>query len=117
MVYIGEENTRVVGMFKGGCRMSEIAVSMDIPKQSISDILKKYRIENTVETSRHSGRPKKLSEWDIRAIVQVAKQHMKATLVDITNSLPVQVSQTVVRQALKDSGLQNRIARKKPFLS
>lgn len=117
MVYTGEEKAQVVGMFKGGCRVSEIAVSLGIPKQSISDILKKYRIENTVETSQRSGRPKKLSERDTRAIVRVAKQNRRATLADITNSLPIQVSHTVVRQALKDSGLQSRIARKKPFLS
>jgi hypothetical protein len=50
-VYIGEEKARVAGMFKGGRKVSEIAVSMGILKQSISDIFKKYRIENTVETS------------------------------------------------------------------
>ena len=69
MVYTGEEKVQVVGMFNGGCGVSEIAVSLGIPNQSISNTLKKYRIENIVETSQRSGRPKKLSERDTRAIV------------------------------------------------
>jgi transposase-like protein len=65
MTYTGEEKAQVVEMFKGGRRVSEIAVSMGIPKHSISDILKKYCIENTVETA---------TQWKAKEVVRAGYQ-------------------------------------------
>lgn len=116
MSYTIEQKALVDGMYKVGKKMTEIVVAMGMPKQTVSSILMKYHAQNTIETSARSRRPKKLSEQDTRAIVRYAKKNRRATLGDITNQSVVKVSESFIRQMLRYVGLQNRVARKKPFL-
>ncbi|KAF9106810.1 hypothetical protein BGX29_008372 [Mortierella sp. GBA35] len=82
-----EEKGIIVGMHQGG--------------MTVQNVIKVYRERGTVARPKHAGRPPKLSERDIRHAVREKSRGDNMTLGEITNTLPVKMSQATVRKALR----------------
>ena len=80
-------------------------------------IILRYKISSSTENRQRSGRPKKMNERDLRHLANDVKKNRRATLQNITNDTPSDVSQCTIRKSLHELGLSNRVAAKKPFIS
>jgi transposase len=117
MPYTTEQKATLVGMSRAGCRPPQIANEMKLPLNSIYTLLRRHKLLGTVETPHRPGRPRVMSDRDVRSVTRFAKGNRRATLAEITNSIPTTVSSRTVRKALSEQGLHSRIAVQKPFLS
>jgi transposase len=111
-----EEKALIVDMHLGGKTQAQVAKEYGISRNSVTTLVKAYRTRGTVARPKNAGRPPKLSERDVRNLVRESKHNRRATLQDITNTLPDKVCQATVRKALRPAGIFSRIARKKPNL-
>lgn len=64
---------QVVGMRKAGKKFPEIATQLNIKKDTARKIWNRYLERNDCENASRSGRPKALSEGDIRLL----KRHLQ----------------------------------------
>jgi transposase len=94
----------------------EIATKVERSIAAIYKVINPKKTDQPAESPKPMGRPPKLSERDKRSVVRYALTHRRATLGEITQNIPVNVSGDTVRRALKDNGLNNRVARMKPYL-
>jgi transposase len=111
-----QKNT-IVTLRTGGWEVKKIAEHTGHKLDTVYRTLRNFKSRNTLERLEGSGRPKKLNDRDTRSLVKYLRANRRATLGDITNSLPVKVSEGTIRKALRANGINNRIAKKKPFLS
>jgi transposase len=58
------ERGEIVGLSKGDFSYGKIAEILDIPKYTVSEIVKKYNEQGLTTTAPHSDRPKILSEYN-----------------------------------------------------
>jgi transposase len=96
---------------------AELSRMFNVPRTTISSILKKFEEEGTVETKPRSGRRVLFTARDTTAAVRLVKKERKATLADITAKLNQEKDQTfcqktVVRK-LHQEGYRRRLAKKK----
>jgi len=117
MNYTTEQKATVVGMRKGGKSAKEISAELSIPLQSVYSVLRRHSVSGTVETLQRPGRPKSLSDRDVRTIVRTSKSNRRSVLMDLSNMLPVKVSRPTIRKALASQGVYSCVAAKKPFLT
>lgn len=111
-----EIRARIVGMSEGGMSGARIARIIGESSRTVQRIIKQFREHETYQANSSTGRPKKLSERDVRQILLFSKTHRRSSLQDITNACPVDVSTRTVRRVLHDHNIFSRIAVKKPFL-
>jgi transposase len=111
-----QKNT-IVTLRSAGWQVKIIAEHTGHKLDTVYRTLRNFDSRNTVERLEGSGRPKKLNDRDVRTLVKHAKANRRATLGDITNSLPTNVSERTVRRTLHANGINSRIAKKKPYLS
>ena len=104
------------GLREGGMAMELIAKKFDVTAASIYKMLTRDDLKKSTESPKPLGRPPKLSERDKRQYAIIAKRNRRATLGEITNEGPANVSTRTVRKALHEQGLNNRVAKKKPYL-
>lgn len=108
---------QIVGMGKAGSEASKIAHTLSVNKRTVLRILKKYKEEGTLEPKTSPGRPRKLDDRDVRSVVSVLNKNRRATLSEITNSIPAKVSKATVRRALRRLRIFSRFAVVKPHLT
>jgi transposase len=89
---------------------------LDIPKSTVSEVIKKYNKVGLIITASHSGRPKVLSERDSRHLVKIAKENRSNTLEEITEnfntSMAISVSTRTVQKILHKEGYSRHAAKK-----
>lgn len=107
----------MVGMHRGGSSLSQIAVEFGRGKDVISKVLKRYRERGLVEVAKRSGRPRKLTDHDIRILKREIRKNRRAPLAELAQNLTTPVSSRTVRKKLHELGIMSCIAVKKPFLS
>jgi ketohexokinase/beta-glucosidase len=93
-----------------------IAIKVGRSRSAIFAIVKDKNDDENTSPSKPMGRPPKLGEKGKRLLVRTVKKNRRATLAEITNETGADVSMSTIRRALKDEGINNRIARLKPFL-
>ena len=103
---------------EGGTKGVEIAAIVGVPVRTVQRLVKEFRENGTYKSKTCSKKyGKKLSDRDVRGIKRVLQANRRITLSDITNMCPTKVCRNTIRKALHDSGIQSRIAVKKPFLT
>lgn len=104
-------------MHKSGLPPSQIAKHCEIPVNSVKSILRTFKKRSTTQSLKPSGRPKNLSDRDIRSLVSDTNHERCTTLQEITNNMVTKISAFTLRRALRNKGIHSRIARRKPYLS
>src|SRR5271156_3811091 len=117
MPYTTEQKAKVVGMYTMDPKPKQIAEKTGIRVNSVKTILRRHRLTGSAETPQRPGRPTKLTERDVRSLINYTKKTRRASLQEITNNCPIKVTPRTIRKILNGQGIYNRIARKKPFLS
>ncbi|CAI2201217.1 3091_t:CDS:1, partial [Funneliformis geosporum] len=98
----------IVGLSKGGFSQRNITKILDIPKSTVSEIIKKYNKVSLTTTASRSGRPKVLSECDSKNFVKIDKENKSNTLEEITENfnilMAISVSTRIVQRILHKEG-------------
>lgn len=112
-----EEKARIVGMHQAGVKGAQIGRELGLAKQTVHDVLKRFKKRGTVESPKPTGRPPKLTERDKRSLGRLLVQDRRAPLSEITNQLATDAHIDTVRKAAHKLGFNSRVATRKPFLS
>lgn len=110
---------RIVGMHEGNPEISYAAIgrALEVSRQTVSNVVKRFRDRGTVEIRNSPGRPRKLSARDERAVVNASKRDRRIAIGTIAQSLALDVGRATIRRTLRRRGIFSRIAVVKPFLS
>jgi transposase len=107
---------RLIGMSTAGQSGPSIAKELDLAPATVKSVIARYKLSGSTENCLRSGRPKKMAKRDHRNLMSDVKKNRRATLQDITNNAPSNVSQSTIRRALHENNINSRIAAKKPFI-
>jgi transposase len=73
-----EIRARIVEMSEGGMSGASIAKSVGELSRTVQRIIKQFREHETYQANSRTGRPKKLSERDVRQILVFSKTHRRS---------------------------------------
>ena len=90
---------------------------MKVSRNTVADVLKKWRETGTVNQRRGQGRPKKCTVRDERFLVRKSLTNRRLTSSQLAGCMINNVSARTVRQILLKYGLRGCIAAKKHLLS
>lgn len=111
----------IISKYKKNKNISKIARDLELKYQTVYSIIQRNKNENRIKNKTKNGRPKKLDNRANRRIVREIKKDRRQTLNEITNTInktkSISVSSKTVRRLIKKTGLNARVARKKPFIS
>ena len=74
-----------VDLYQNGHKLSEIRKLLSVPYMTISNIVKEYRNNDSVENKKRSGRPKLVSDRDYRKLERLVKANSTDALSNITS--------------------------------
>jgi transposase len=89
-----EEERKIIINLHNQCKtLSEISRIVNRPRSTIQGITDRYGTRKTVKDNRRSGRPRKINEYDGRAIIWKVKQNPRIsadkTAAELKNDLDV----------------------------
>ena len=100
----------------GKVPLQEITNITSIPKSTVQDI----NTRGTGINKPRSSRPRKLSSQDIRHIIRYIwtdRHTRRITLNSLKKVFSLNIHENTLRSALKEAGIQHRIARRRSFLN
>src|SRR5437588_860949 len=110
----------IIGLWKGKHSLRDIGKILNHPKSTVYNIIDNYKKQNLTTAMPRSGRPKLLTERNIRQLTKIVKNNKNNTLDEITeelnSSLNLSVSKRTVQCTLHQEGYHERVA-KKTFIS
>jgi len=116
-----EEKLQIVKLYGEELRVSEIVKKTQFKRSTVVNVMKKWKITNTVRNKQRKGRPRCTTTREDRKIVQLATVDRRMTLCDLTkqarNNYQIDASSKTIKRRLHEVGLYGRRARKKPMLS
>jgi transposase len=99
---------------------ADVVLELDIPKQTVSDVYRKFNKNGQTSTMPRSGRPKKLDERDERHLVINVRREPYDPLgiyLSQLQELKGSITLATIRKALRKKGFYSFRPAKKPFLS
>ena len=106
-----------VSLYYSGIRQVEISRRLNIPRTTITGVIKRFRRRGTVENIQRLGAPSKLSRRDTREILRSVKINRKRGLSDITaifnKHKDSTVSKRTIQRKLYSEGYHRRVVRKR----
>lgn len=112
-----ELRLRMVGAYENGATEAELVQKYELPKQSVNNLVKKWKITKTTEISERSGRPRVTTRRMDRLIKLTSLRSRFSSPRDIEKSVQANCSPRTVARRLDQVGLRARCARRKPLLS
>jgi transposase len=70
--------------FGCGHKLQEIADTLNIPRETVSDVVVRFKRRGSVENQPHTGRHRLLDERDTRVFVRLVRSDRKTPLKDVT---------------------------------
>jgi len=111
----------VIFHYKKGKSHQEIGKLINLSKNMVADIVKRYVREDRIESILQKGRPKLLDSRDKCKIIRKIKVNLRLSATKLTSELYEEISKKVdpdtVHRALKESGYNGKVTRKKPFIN
>ncbi|KAG2457243.1 TC1A transposase, partial [Polypterus senegalus] len=111
---------RIVSRHKSGEGYRKISAALKVPKSTVASITRKWKKFETTRTVPRAGRPSKLSNLGIMALVREVTKNPMVTLSELQRSSVERGEpsrRTTISAAIHQSGLYGRVARRKPLLS
>ena len=90
-----------VSLYYSGIRQVEISRRLNIPRTTITGVIKRFRRRGTVENIQRLGAPSKLSRRDTREILRSVKINRKRRLSDITAIFNKNKDSTVSKRTIQ----------------
>ena len=107
----------IVGAQALGHTPTEIGKTLNFTKSTVQSTIQKHSIRNDGVSKSRSGRPEVLSERDRRYIIKHARINPRITYAQIKLEVGLGCSRTTIYRALKQYGLTNWVAKKRPLLT
>lgn len=93
-----DTKARIVGMYEAGASGNVIAVKLKIRQTTIYNVLQRYRQRGSIQTAKRPGRPRKLTDRDLRELGRIIKHLRKMKAPEICNLMLKEVSTRTIRQ-------------------
>lgn len=107
----------ISGRADAGENAYEILRVTSVPKSTVYDTIQRSTTRPQQQSQARISRPRKLSERDYRHLVLYIRQNPRATYRKVTEDLGLDVSRITVQRILRELGITNWVAKKRPFLS
>ena len=113
---------QIVGLYKGGYSQRDISKIISVHRNTKHSILRKWLASGTTKNHARCGRPKKLTDRDLRSLRITLRKNRWATLSTITHQFnedvaPVLITPKTVSRRLHEMGYYARVAKRKPLIS
>ncbi|KAI4878917.1 hypothetical protein NFI96_025783 [Prochilodus magdalenae] len=117
-----EQKTReeVIALHKNGNGYKKIAKLLNIPRDTIGSIIRKFKLKGTVETLPGRGRKKILTATAVRYLKRNVEKNPRVTAKELKKDLSdvgTEVSAQTIRRALHNEDLHARTSRRTPLLT
>ena len=111
----------IINLKKNGKSLREIGQIVQRNHCTVKKIIDKYTKYKQIKDFERTGRPRRLTDAEVRTVVREIKQNPAESAVKIAQNVSQtsgkSVSASTIRRTLNDHGLHGRIPRKKPFIS
>ena len=101
----------------GGASASKVAGLLRCHPKTIYDTSKRYRTIPTGVSKPRKGRPTKLTEYDERALLRIARRDPMIQYKDLLEQAGVNTSYRTVYRLFKEHGITNVRAKRRPTLT
>lgn len=112
-----EERARMLNMRNNGKSVIEIAKTFGTTRDAVYKICRRLSETGSPENAIRTGRRRKTTVYDDRAIVRIAKKNPRTSAREIGESLNLNIDVSRIRARLREASLFGRIARRKPMIS
>uniref|UniRef100_A0A8C5MM85 Transposase n=1 Tax=Leptobrachium leishanense TaxID=445787 RepID=A0A8C5MM85_9ANUR len=110
----------VITLHSKGNGYKKIAKMLNIPRETIGSIIRKFKAKGTVETLPGRGRKKMLTSTAVRYLKRRVEKSPRVTAEELRKDLSdvgTEVSAQTIRRTLRNEGLHARTPRRTPLLS
>ncbi|KAI4876637.1 hypothetical protein NFI96_001152 [Prochilodus magdalenae] len=110
----------VIALHKNGNGYKKIAKLLNIPRDTIESIIRKFKLKGTVETLPGRGRKKILTATAVRYLKRNVEKNPRVTAKELKKDLSdvgTEVSAQTIRRALHNEDLHARTPRRTPLLT
>ena len=107
----------IVGKYNAGVTRQNIAHILETPKSTIDYTIDQASKRPHGESRPRTGRPPKLSDRDKRHLIRVTRMDPRATYARLKLQCGLNCSTDTIYRVLKEYGLTNWLAKKRPLLS
>ncbi|KAI4900378.1 hypothetical protein NFI96_000696 [Prochilodus magdalenae] len=110
----------VIALHKNGNGYKKIAKLLNIPRDTIGSIIRKFKLKGTVETLPGRGRKKILTATAVRYLKRNVEKNPRVTAKELKKDLSdvgTEVSAQTIRRALHNEDLHARTSRRTPLLT
>jgi transposase len=112
---INKERSYIVTMREKMLKCKDIAGVLQMPRSTVSTVLKKYRLIGSIQVES-AGHPKpKLIACALRELTRLVRDDRHQALAMFADRL--YVHRNTIRTYIRKLGFRNRIARQKPYLT
>ncbi|PPR07123.1 hypothetical protein CVT26_012771 [Gymnopilus dilepis] len=108
---------RIIGYWRATGNAAEAGRKENVKPRVAQYVVQHYKERGTTANKPRTGRPSKLTEYDKREIVRVARKNRRMPLAEITNNIATKVSVATVRRVLAARGYHRRVAKRVPFIN
>ncbi|KAI5615219.1 hypothetical protein C0J50_8776 [Silurus asotus] len=111
---------QVITLHRKGNGYKKIAKMLNIPRDTIGSIIRKFKAKGTVETLPGRGRKKMLTSTAVRYLKRRVEKSPCVTAEELRKDLSdvgTEVSAQTIRRTLRNEGLHARTPRRTPLLS
>uniref|UniRef100_A0A8C5QBU4 Transposase n=1 Tax=Leptobrachium leishanense TaxID=445787 RepID=A0A8C5QBU4_9ANUR len=115
-----ETREEVITLHRKGNGYKKIAKMLNIPRETIGSIIRKFKAKGTVETLPGRGRKKMLTSTAVRYLKRRVEKSPRVTAEELRKDLSdvgTEVSAQTIRRTLRNEGLHARTPRRTPLLS
>jgi len=96
---------------------AEIGAQLDIPRTTITSFVNRTRERESIENLPRPGRPRKLSDADVRYLVRNAESEARVPFKELQNLTNIDASIQTMRRRLREEGIRKWRAVKRPLLT
>uniref|UniRef100_A0A8C5PUJ6 Transposase Tc1-like domain-containing protein n=1 Tax=Leptobrachium leishanense TaxID=445787 RepID=A0A8C5PUJ6_9ANUR len=110
----------VITLHRKGNGYKKFAKMLNILRETIGSIIRKFKAKGTVETLPGLGRKKMLTSTAVRYLKRRVEKSPRVTAEELRKDLPdvgTEVSAQTIRRTLRNEGLHARTPRRTPLLS
>lgn len=110
----------VISLHKKGNGYKKIAKMLNIPRDTIGSIIRKFKAKGTVETAPGRGRKRILSATAVRYLRRKVEKNPCVTAEELKKDLSdvgTEVSAQTIRRTLRNEDLHARTPRRTPLLT
>ena len=116
-----EQRERIIGAHLSGTKQKVISAQLSIAPSTVNDTIKRYKQTHSATPKKRPGRPKMLTDRDVRVLKRIVREDRFGSLPVLTGKLNSDLETTLhtstVRRYLHDEGIRCYTAKKKPHLT